>query len=64
MIELFMFQMLQFLSQMTTIFAEILDEKNWYKIDVISCAVHNQKAYKVNYQKLIEINYNKIKAII
>ena len=45
-------------------FCQILDEKNWYNIDVISCAAHNQKAYKVVYEKLKEINYNKIKAII
>ena len=46
------------------VFSQILDEKNWYNIDVISCAAHNQKAYKVEYEKLKEINYNKIKAII
>ena len=45
-------------------FCQILNEKNWYNIDVISCAAHNQKAYKVVYEKLKEINYNKIKAII
>ena len=45
-------------------FCQILDEKNWYNIDVISCAAHNQKAYKVEYEKLKEKNYNKIKAII
>ena len=45
-------------------FNQILDEKNWYNIDIISCAAHNQKAYKVEYEKLKEINYNKIKAII
>ena len=42
----------------------MLNEKDWYKIDVISCAAHNQKAYKVEYEKLKIINYNKIKAII
>ena len=46
------------------VFAEMLDEKDWYKIDVISCAAHNQKAYKVDYEKLKKINYDKIKAII
>ena len=46
------------------IYSEILDEKNWYNIDVISCAAHNQKAFKLKYEKLKEINYNKIKAII
>ena len=46
------------------VLAEMLDEKDWYKIDVISCAAHNQKAYKVDYEKLKKINYDKIKAII
>ena len=46
------------------VFAEMLGEKDWYKIDVISCAAHNQKAYKVDYEKLKKINYDKIKAII
>ena len=46
------------------VFSEMLNEKDWYKIDVISCAAHNQKAYKVEYEKLKIINYNKIKAII
>ena len=55
--------MFQFLNQII-IFILILEEKDWYNIDVISCAAHNQKAYKVEYEKLKEINYNKIKAII
>ena len=42
----------------------MLNEKECYNIDVISCAAHNQKAYKVEYEKLKKINYNKIKAII
>ena len=46
------------------IFCKMLDEKNWYYIDVISCAAHNQKAYPLKYEKLKEINYNKIKTII
>jgi len=46
------------------IFCKIMDEKDWYNIDIISCAAHNQKAYKVDYEKLKKINYNKIKAII
>ena len=46
------------------IFSQMLNEKEWYNIDVISCAAHNQKAYKVEYEKLKKINYNKIKAII
>ena len=46
------------------VLAKMLDEKYWYKIDVISCAAHNQKAYKVDYEKLKKINYDKIKAII
>ena len=45
-------------------FSELLNEKDWYNIDIISCAAHNQKAYKVNYKKLEEISYNRIKAII
>ena len=55
--------MFQFLNQII-IFILILEEKDWYNIDVISCAAHNQKVYKVEYEKLKEINYNKIKAII
>lgn len=46
------------------VFAQELNEKEWYNIDVISCAAHNQRAYKVNYEKLKTINYHKIKAII
>ena len=46
------------------VFAKLLNEKDWYNIDIISCAAHNQKAYKINYEKLKDINYNKIKAII
>jgi len=46
------------------ILCEMLSDKDWYKIDIISCAAHNQKAYKVDYEKLKTINYNKIKAII
>ena len=46
------------------IFSEMLNENDWYKIDVISCAAHNQRAYKVKYEKLKKINYDKIKAII
>jgi len=46
------------------IFCKDIDEKYWYNIDVITCAAHNQKAYKVDNEKLKEINYNKIKAII
>ena len=46
------------------IFAQDIDDKDWYNIDIISCAAHNQKAYKVSYEKLKKINYNKIKAII
>ena len=42
----------------------MLNDKEWYNIDIISCAAHNQKAYKVEYEKLKKINYNKIKAII
>jgi len=42
----------------------IKDYKDWYNIDVICCAAHNQKAYKVEFEKLKTINYNKIKAII
>ena len=46
------------------VFSEMLDEKDWYNIDVISCAAHNQKAYKLDHEKLKKINYNKLKAII
>ena len=46
------------------IFSKILTEDKWYNIDIISCAAHNQKAYKLSYEKLKELNYNKIKAII
>jgi len=46
------------------IFSQNLDEKKWYNIDIISCAAHNQKAFKLKDEKLKEINYNKIKAII
>ena len=46
------------------VFSEMLDEKDWYNIDIITCPAHNQRAYKVQYQKLKEINYYKIKAII
>ena len=46
------------------IFAQMLNEKDWYNIDIISCAAHNQKAYKVKYEKLKIIHYNRIKAII
>ena len=46
------------------VLAELLYEKDWYNIDVISCAAHNQKAYKLDYEKLKKINYIKIKAII
>ena len=46
------------------VLAEMIDEKNWYNIDVISCAAHNQRAYKVEYKKLQEKTYTKIKAII
>ena len=42
----------------------MLNEKDWYKIDVITCSAHNQRAYKVENEKLKEINYYKIKAII
>ena len=46
------------------VFSEMLDEKDWYNIDIITCPAHNQRAYKVQYEKLKEINYYKIKAII
>ena len=46
------------------VFSEMLNEKDWYKIDVITCSAHNQRAYKVENEKLKEINYYKIKAII
>ena len=42
----------------------MLNEKDWYNIDIISCSAHNQKAYKVKYEKIKSINYNRIKAII
>ena len=42
----------------------IKDYKDWYNINVICCAAHNQKAYKIEFEKLKIINYNKIKAII
>ena len=44
--------------------AEMLKENEWYKIDVLSCAAHNQRAYKVEYNELKNINYKKIKAIV
>ena len=46
------------------VFSKMLNDKEWYNIDIISCAAHNQRAYKVEYEKLKKINYNKIKAII
>ena len=46
------------------VFSQTLDEKDWYNIDVISCAAHNQRAYKVKYEELKKINYFKIKSII
>ena len=46
------------------VFAQDINEKDWYNIDIISCVAHNQKAYNVNFEKLKQINYNKIKAII
>ena len=46
------------------LFAQMLNEKDWYNIDIISCSAHNQKAYKVKYEKIKSINYNRIKAII
>ena len=46
------------------IFCKMLDEKFWYNIDIISCAAHNQKAYKLPYEQLKNLNYTKIKAII
>ena len=46
------------------VFAQMLNEKDWYNIDIISCAAHNQRHYKVEYEKLKAINYNKLKAII
>jgi len=46
------------------VFPKEFDEKYWYNIDVITCAAHNQKKYNVDNEKLKEINYNKIKAII
>jgi len=46
------------------VFSEMLNEKDWYNIDVITCSAHNQRAYKVENEKLKEINYYKIKAII
>ncbi len=39
----------------------IKDYKDWYNINVICCAAHNQKEYKVEFEKLKIINYNKIK---
>ena len=44
--------------------SQMLNEKDWYNIDVISCAAHNQKANKIENEKLKKINYIKIKAII
>ena len=29
----------------------MLDKEKWYNIDVIVCAAHNQKVYKVEYKK-------------
>ena len=46
------------------VFSQTLYEKDWYNIDVISCAAHNQRAYKVKYEELKKINYFKIKSII
>ena len=46
------------------VFNQMLEEDKWYKIDIISCAAHNQKAYKLDYEKLKDLNYHKIKAII
>ena len=46
------------------IFSKMLEESNWYHIDIISCAAHNQKAYKLKDENLKKVNYDKIKAII
>ena len=46
------------------VFSQMLNEKDWYKIDVICCSAHNQKAYKLEHEKLKIISYNWIKAII
>ena len=46
------------------IYCKMLDAKFWYNIDIITCAAHNQRAYKLPYEELKKINYNKIKAII
>jgi len=46
------------------VFSQTLEENKWYKIDVISCAAHNQKAYKLEYEKLKQLNYNRLKGII
>ena len=46
------------------LFSEMMDEKEWYNIDVISCAAHNIRAYKVKNEILEKIHYNRIKGII
>lgn len=46
------------------LFCEMLNEKDWYNIDIISCSAHNQRAYPISVEKLEIINYNKFKAII
>ena len=48
----------------TDVYSQMLEENKWYNIDVISCAAHNQRAYKLDHENLKKLVYSRLKAII
>ena len=45
-------------------YPELMNEDEWYEVDVITCAAHNQYKDKLSEKELIKLNYYRIKQIL
>jgi len=45
-------------------FPELMKENDWYELDVITCAAHNQQAKELNNIEIFNLNYDRIKQIL
>ena len=46
------------------IYPELMDENDWYEVDVITCAAHNQREDALSEKELFSLNYYRIKQIL
>ena len=46
------------------IYPELMDENDWYEVDVITCAAHNQREEALSEKELFSLNYYRIKQIL